>query len=202
MTKRPTPHLADGEFVIRLGEPADIPSILRFFNDNRQPLADVEPRRPESFYTADFWQMRIQLNRSQFDDRRACCLFLFADDNATVIGDINFSGHVAYPFHAATLGYALDHRLWGAGRMYRALQLSLAYMFDDFNLHRVMANHLPENLRSEALLRRLGFCREGYARNYLLINGLWRDHVLNALTRDDWHSQDYTQPLLRTPTGL
>ena len=45
-----------------------------------------------------------------------------------------------------------------------------------------MANYIPHNERSGRLLRRLGFMVEGYARDYLFINGAWRDHILTALT--------------------
>ena len=48
-----------------------------------------------------------------------------------------------------------------------------------------MANHLPRNERSARLLARLGFEREGYARRYLQIAGVWEDHVLTALSRAD-----------------
>jgi ribosomal-protein-alanine N-acetyltransferase len=34
-------------------------------------------------------------------------------------------------------------------------------------------------------LRALGFTVEGYARDYLFIDGAWRDHVLTAKIRDD-----------------
>lgn len=40
---------------------------------------------------------------------------------------------------------------------------------------------MPANRRSGALLARLGFEQEGYARDYLMINGRWEDHVLTAL---------------------
>lgn len=50
--------------------------------------------------------------------------------------------------------------------------------FTVLKLHRVMANYRPENLRSERLLARLGFEKEGLARSYLKINGSWADHVL------------------------
>ncbi|MGL5537110.1 MAG: 30S ribosomal protein S5 alanine N-acetyltransferase, partial [Aeromonas veronii] len=32
-----------------------------------------------------------------------------------------------------------------------------------------------------ALLERLGFEREGFARAYLMINGRWEDHILTSL---------------------
>lgn len=60
----------------------------------------------------------------------------------------------------------------------------IAYVFREQGLHREMANHLPENTRSEALLKRMGFEREGYARSYLRINGRWRNFVLTALVNE------------------
>ena len=65
--------------------------------------------------------------------------------------------------------------------MHEALTAAIAYMFDVKALHRIQANHLPENARSAALLPRLGFVREGLAKDYLFIANRWRDHVLNAL---------------------
>lgn len=69
------------------------------------------------------------------------------------------------------LRHAADRRL-GAG---------IIYMFREHELHRIMASHMPRNLRSAALLDRLGFEREGYARAYLRIDGRWEDMVLRAL---------------------
>lgn len=48
-----------------------------------------------------------------------------------------------------------------------------------------MANYLPQNQRSAALLKRLGFSVEGYARDYLKINGEWQDHILTSLVNSD-----------------
>ena len=44
-----------------------------------------------------------------------------------------------------------------------------------------MANYLPINERSGRLLKRLGFKVEGYARDYIFINGAWQDHILTAM---------------------
>lgn len=49
-----------------------------------------------------------------------------------------------------------------------------------FGLHRIMANYCPENVRSGKLLARLGFEQEGLARDYLYLNGRWRDHILTS----------------------
>lgn len=128
-------------------------------------------------------------------------LWLFDLADGEVVGQIGFGNLVAYPFYAATLGYALDHRRWGRGEMREALRVALDFAFDHFSLHRVMANHLPENQRSARLLRRLGFVPEGYARDYLLIDGVWRDHVLNALTRADGQAPVATCALVMDAGG-
>lgn len=70
--------------------------------------------------------------------------------------------------------------------MFEALQAAIRYMQRQQNIHRIMANYMPHNQRSGALLARLGFEKEGYAKDYLLIDGRWQDHVLTALTRHEW----------------
>jgi ribosomal-protein-alanine N-acetyltransferase len=70
--------------------------------------------------------------------------------------------------------------------MYEGLSLAIDYVFKELNMHRIMANHAPQNLRSARLLKRLGFQPEGYAREYLMVHGEWQDHVLNSLTNRDW----------------
>lgn len=55
-------------------------------------------------------------------------------------------------------------------------------------MHRIMAGYMPSNKRSEAVLMKMGFQREGYAKNYLLINGKWEDHNLTALINPDWRA--------------
>ena len=53
-------------------------------------------------------------------------------------------------------------------------------------LHRVEASCLPNNEASRRLLEKLGFTCEGLARGYLRIDGVWRDHLIYALLREDW----------------
>lgn len=68
--------------------------------------------------------------------------------------------------------------------MFEALNLTNVYVFGELGLHRIQAAYLPHNERSGALLDRLGFEKEGFARRYLKINGVWEDHILTSLIND------------------
>ena len=49
----------------------------------------------------------------------------------------------------------------------------------------IVAACQPGNIASQKLLERSGFVREGRARDYLKINGAWRDHDIYAITAAD-----------------
>ena len=74
----------------------------------------------------------------------------------------------------------------GAGYMTEGFSLALRWVFGKLRLHRVEANIQPGNDVSRALVRRLGFRREGFSARYLKIGGRWRDHERWALVAEDW----------------
>ena len=85
----------------------------------------------------------------------------------------------------ATLGYWMGEPFAGRGYMARAVRAALSYAFANLRFHRVEAACLPHNMRSIRLLEGAGFRREGLARAYLRINGVWQDHVLFARLDSD-----------------
>ena len=114
-------------------------------------------------------------------------LFLFPNDEpARIIGSAHYSVFNRGAAHHCYLGYALAENAQGKGYMFEALQSANAYVFSTLNLHRIMANYMPRNQRSGNLLKRLGFTVEGFARDYVMINGQWEDHLLTSLTNPGW----------------
>jgi ribosomal-protein-alanine N-acetyltransferase len=69
--------------------------------------------------------------------------------------------------------------------MTAAVATVLPFAFGTLRLHRVEAACIPGNDASIRLLEKTGFQREGFARQYLCINGIWQDHLLFARLRDD-----------------
>lgn len=160
-------------------ERADL--MLDFYLRNRAHLQAWEPRRDESFYTLEHWHQRLRDGYSQFFDGSAVQLVALDPKGERVLATCNFTHILMGMFKACHLGYAIDREQEGQGLMQEVVAAGIEHLFREHGLHRIMASYMPANLRSGALLERLGFEREGYARDYLMINGRWEDHILTAL---------------------
>ncbi len=161
--------------------------MVEYYRRNAAHLEPWEPTRGEEFLTEAWWREQLQANIADFRSGRSERLVLIPRDDPErpIVGAANLSNIVRGAFQACHLGYSIDAKLEGQGYMREALERLIQHVFEDLGLHRIMANHLPENERSAGLLARLGFEREGLARKYLYINGAWRDHVLTALIRPE-----------------
>ncbi|HEX5616144.1 MAG TPA: GNAT family N-acetyltransferase [Acidimicrobiia bacterium] len=107
-------------------------------------------------------------------------------DGDALVGVVNLNNIVHGTMESAALGYYAFVPHAGRGLMREALALAIDEAFGRLGLHRVEANVQPENVRSIALVRGLGFVQEGYSRRYLKIAGDWRDHERWALVAEDW----------------
>ena len=156
------------------------PLIIQYYLDNKEHQSQWEPVRTEEFYTKEYWAQAIHKNTLMLESGAAYKFAILNKDRSRVIGICNFNNVVQGVFQACHLGYAIGKEYEGNGYMSEALTAAMDYIFKNVGLHRIMANYVPENKRSEALLNRLGFEKEGYAKSYLKINGIWRDHILTA----------------------
>jgi len=86
---------------------------------------------------------------------------------------------------AGSLGYWIGQPHARRGLMTAAVNALIPFVFCTLRLHRLEAACIPSNIASVRLLEKTGFTREGFAREYLCINGLWQDHLLYALLRTD-----------------
>lgn len=182
----PKVRLITDRLVVRLVHDRDAYRMADYYSVNRDFLRPWEPLRDESHCYPSGWQARLSMiNELQ----KQGCAYYFAlldPEEKEVRGVANFSNVLRGSFHACYLGYSLGERWQGQGMMFEALQAAVRYMFRHQHMHRIMANYMPRNHRSGDLLKRLGFEQEGYAKDYLLINGKWEDHVLTALNNPEW----------------
>ena len=111
------------------------------------------------------------------------------DPDGPVVAMASLTGVMRGPLQSCYLGYRMGSRHQGRGLMREACEAVIAHAFGPMQLRRVQANYVPVNERSANLLRRLGFVVEGYARDYLYIDGRFRDHVLTSKTNPDWPAE-------------
>lgn len=152
-----------------------------FVARNQAHLAPWSPPAPEGVDRVDHWEGVAAGAQAAFE---AGTQFRFwirpREAEGIVIGSVGYSQVARGPFCNAILGYQIDASFEGRGLMREALLATNDYLFESQRLHRIAANYRPENTRSGRLLQGLGFRIEGFARDYLFIDGAWRDHILTS----------------------
>jgi len=184
----PLARLDTERLVLRASDPAHAAEVAAFYTRNRVAHAPWSPPPSPTLFTATGQQQRLLgAAMAEADGSQVGWWLSLREAPDRIVGQLRFSQVSRGPFYSAMLGYSLDSACEGRGLMHEALVAALADAFGPrVALHRVQANARPENARSLRLLDRLGFEREGYARQYLFIDGAWRDHVLTALRAPDW----------------
>lgn len=137
-------------------------------------------------------RLRNQLKEIEEGRSIRYLLFFKAKADGPVIGMCNYTQIFRGFFQACYLGYKIDKVCEGKGLMKEALLTSLDYVFNVAHIHRVMANYVPSNLRSAKVLNSLGFEIEGHAKQYLLINNRWEDHVLTSKINPSWKPKPHS----------
>ena len=171
---------------VRLISPKDAQQIAAYYQRNRAFLQPWEPLREDAFFTVAGWDRRL-IQLAELQKHKLAYYFVLVKKNSDEIcGVINYSNLVRHPFYACHVGYSLDEHSQGKGVMRRALDATVEWMFEQQHFHRIMASYMPRNKKSAAVLRATGFEKEGMAKDYLLINGRWEDHILTARINPNW----------------
>lgn len=160
--------------------------LANYFAVNEAHFARWSPKVPPGHYSIAAWHKRLADREDEFQKGTSVHFIGTDAQESHVIGSCSLSNIVRGVFQACHMGYSVAERYEGQGYMKKIVTHTIEYAFNEMNLHRIMANHMPDNTRSEALLRSLGFEREGYARDYLMIAGKWEDHVLNSLVNPEY----------------
>ena len=175
------PTLSTARLIAEHLAPGHAEALADFFRRNDRHLAPWDPPRPAGILEPAFWTAECE--RALEDYRNGAVVRWVLRLRAAperVIGRINYTQIARGPFQSCMLGYAIDHAHEGRGLMREGLEATIGHVFAVLGLHRIQASYMPHNTRSGRLLERLGFAREGLAKDYLFIDGAWRDHVLTA----------------------
>jgi [ribosomal protein S5]-alanine N-acetyltransferase len=181
----PLPVIAGAHVVMRAPQMADYAEWAQLREESRLFLTPWEPIWPDDDLTRAAYRRRL---RRYADDQRtdqAYPFFLFRNEDNALVGGLTLANIRRGVAQAGSLGYWIGARHAGCGYMTDAVRALIPFAFQTLHLHRLEAACIPANKASIGLLEKTGFTREGYAREYLCINGVWQDHLLYARLKDD-----------------
>ncbi|MEU5526175.1 GNAT family N-acetyltransferase [Micromonospora chersina] len=168
--------------ITRLVTVEDAPALAELLRVNREFLAPWDPIRSEEYFTADGQHAVIEADLQQHE-QGAKLPHVILDDSGRVIGRITLSGIVRGPFQSCAMGYWVSAGHNGRGFASRAVREIVRVAFEELGLHRVQAETLLHNVRSQRVLERNGFVRFGVAPEYLNIAGRWQDHIMYQVVK-------------------
>lgn len=145
-----------------------------------RPVGTLDPVRDHSAFTS---RCAARERERQLGTGFAFGLFLH---DGSFIGEININNVLRSAFMSAHVGYWVDESHAGQGYVPEGLVRVMQFAFDDAKLHRLQISIIPRNRSSRRVVDKLGIRDEGIAQRYLLINGVWEDHVRYAITAEEW----------------
>jgi ribosomal-protein-alanine N-acetyltransferase len=153
--------------------------------ESRAFLTPWEPTWPLDDLTRAAFRRRVRRYLQDIREDSAYPFFVFRNVDNAFLGGITLSNVRRGVTQSASLGYWIGADYARQGYMTSAVAASVTFVFEQLRLHRLEAACLPSNVASIRLLEKVGFTREGFARRYLRINGVWQDHFLYAMLSED-----------------
>jgi ribosomal-protein-alanine N-acetyltransferase len=174
----------DGVF-LRAPQMSDYNEWAALREASRAFLTPWEPTWPSDDLSRSAFRRRL---RRYAEDQRgdsSYAFFVFRKEDEALVGGLTLANIRRGVAQAGSLGYWIGEPFARRGMMGGAVQGLVPFAFGSLRLHRLEAACIPSNAASIRLLETAGFSREGYAREYLCINGLWQDHLLFARLNGD-----------------
>jgi [ribosomal protein S5]-alanine N-acetyltransferase len=147
---------------------------------SRAFLTPWEPSWSEDELSRAAFKVRVKRATEEIRADLAYPLLVFSTGEEQLMGGVTLGLIRRGVAQMCTLGYWIGEPFTRQGHMSKAVRLAVQFAIDDLGLRRIEAACLPANIASQRLLEKTGFVREGYARQYLRINGQWADHLLYA----------------------
>lgn len=152
---------------------------------SRAFLTPWEPTWPPDDLTRSAFRRRLKRYAEDQRGDLAYAFLIFRSDDNAMVGGLTLANIRRGVAQAGSIGYWVGAPFVRKGYMTAAVRALIPYSFATLRLHRLEAACIPDNTASIRLLERTAFKREGYARGYLCINGIWQDHLLYARLKDD-----------------
>lgn len=148
-------------------------------------LRPWEPAWPRDALGRSSFRQRQRHYAEEWRHDTGYSFFIFRSKDDVLLGGVSLTNVRHGVAQCGSLGYWVGQPYARHGYMTAAIQCLLPFAFERLGLHRVEAACLPTNTASRGLLEKCGFHEEGFAPKYLKINGVWSDHVLFSILREE-----------------
>jgi ribosomal-protein-alanine N-acetyltransferase len=176
----PLPAIEGKGVFLRVPRMADWSEWSRLRGESRAFLTPWEPLWPVDDLSRGAYRRRMRRYVREMRADIGYPFLIFRAADHVLIGGVTLTNIRRGVAQAANLGYWMGAAFAGQGYMTAALTALIPFAHGTLRLKRIEAACLPHNAASVRLLGKLGFAREGYAREYLCIAGEWQDHLLFA----------------------
>jgi [ribosomal protein S5]-alanine N-acetyltransferase len=180
----PLPSIAGDGVILRTPQMTDYGDWAALRESSRDFLRSWEPTWPADDLTRSAFRRRVRRYAEDQRTDQGYAFLIVRDPDSALVGGLTLANIRRGVAQAGSLGYWTGMPFARQGYMTAAVRAIIPFAFGTLRLHRVEAACIPTNVGSIRLLEKTGFVREGYAREYLCINGTWQDHLLYARLKD------------------
>src|SRR4051794_8735917 len=183
MARLPAPEagLSDGFVLLRPWRESDVPQMVEACKDPEIPLWTAAPD-PYTKADAREWVRGEPVAAEPAGDRVSFAV-AEPDDDARLLAAMSIQR--LFRGRSGEIGYWTAPWARGRGVMTRAVQLLARWSFAEFELRRIELVIAVENSGSNRVAEKAGFTNEGVLRQYRENKGVWRDHYMWSVLRDE-----------------
>jgi [ribosomal protein S5]-alanine N-acetyltransferase len=180
----PLPSIAGDGVMLRTPQVTDYSDWVALREASRDFLTPWEPTWPADDLSRSAFRRRIRRYAEDSRTDQGYALLIVRSTDDALVGGLTLANIRRGVAQAGSLGYWVGQPYARRGYMTAAVRAVIPFAFATLRLHRLEAACIPTNTGSIRLLENTGFVREGYARDYLCINGIWQDHLLYGRLKD------------------
>lgn len=180
---------------LKVLKPDQAAQVVDFYLRDKELFEKYEVDRLPDFYTTKFQKQMLVFENKMMKQGSLYRFYVFRkEDTRQIIGTISFHHISQGYFSCCEIGYKFSSAFHHKGYATEAMRKIVGIIFDEIDMHRIMAWVQPDNEPSIRLLEGLGFQREGICRDYLKMHGQWVDHAQYSMLSTDyssatWHIQ-------------
>jgi ribosomal-protein-alanine N-acetyltransferase len=180
----PLPSVAGEGVLLRMPQATDYADWTALREASRDFLMPWEPTWPADDLSRSAFRRRIRRYAEDLRTDQGYAFLIIRSSDSSLVGGLTLANIRRGVAQAGSLGYWMGQPFARQGYMTAAVRAIIPFAFATLRLHRIEAACIPTNAGSIRLLEKTGFVREGYAREFLCINGIWQDHLLYGRLKD------------------